>query len=167
MNQHMRRRVEPFVGREDEMDAAFTTLRRLAEPGKTDGIVWDVVGIWGIGKSTLLKRIRREAGSSFGNDLIQLPENLIGQPVQGVGVPGDCGPAASAQALLATLERTCRIMRTCADYFRSNGHPTGFHELMLKFDVNLRDAHRLMDERRTSADRTAVNLTEEADRAEL
>ncbi len=159
--------VEFFVGREEEVGAAIATLRDFVGPGVGDGVVWEVVGISGIGKRTLLKRVGREAKSVIGRDLMVLDDDVIGPFADAGGMLGDCGPGATAQALMSTLERSGVVMRAFADYFRVNGNPSSFDEFILQCDGWLQSGRRLMKDRRNSASPSAVSATEHADRAEL
>jgi hypothetical protein len=113
--------VNLFVGRMKELADAIGVLRDIDE-----GVVWDVVGVHGIGKSMFLEHVHAEAA-----ELAERPATLaVDMTQRGLddGFRGDYGPNASAAVLWQTFVRSRVLMLECADYFTEQLRCADFDE---------------------------------------
>jgi hypothetical protein len=96
-----------FVGRSAEHAGALDALLGAAE-----GLVWDVVGVHGIGKTELLKQVRVSAErlARAGRAVVVYEAEMAGQGLD-EGFRGDHG----SNALLATFAASRRLMLACAE----------------------------------------------------
>ena len=104
-----------FIGRGEEMDWALDVLLGMVgvDPGADageNGVVWDLSGMHGIGKSVLLEKLRR---SAEGQDVLVIEEKM-GEYAENILRAGDCGVDASAEALRSAFSRSCKVMRHVA-----------------------------------------------------
>lgn len=97
-----------FIGRSRERADAVESLCRLE-----DGVVWDVTGVHGVGKSTLLNRVAHEVKQLDGPPTV-LPVELYDSGLDD-GFQGDWGPGASAAVLWQTFVRSRELMLSAAD----------------------------------------------------
>jgi hypothetical protein len=104
--------VNVFIGREKEVSEAIDVLGDIGE-----GLVWDVVGVHGIGKSALLEHVLAQAAE------LEQPKRpailTVDMTSRGLddSFRGDYGPNASAAVLWQTFVRSRELMLECADYF--------------------------------------------------
>lgn len=111
--------MDVFVGRDAELAHALKTLASLTQNDLSagEGLVWDIVGMNGVGKSMFLERVRAQAYQAIGSNLVVIAEDMTRQ-LPDIGLRGDFGADASAAALQRAFERSCELMRGCADLFR-------------------------------------------------
>ncbi|GAA4626503.1 hypothetical protein GCM10023196_035010 [Actinoallomurus vinaceus] len=105
--------MDLFVGRRAELQGALTTLRAAG-----DGIVQDVIGVHGIGKTMFLERLADEARAL---DRAQVFTFDMARHGLGEGFFDDFGPAATAQVLWATFDCSRRLMRRLVDHAGTDG----------------------------------------------
>ncbi len=108
-----------FIGRVGEMKWALDVLVDMVgvDPGADageNGVVWDLSGMHGIGKSTLLHQLRRDAD---GLNKVLVIEEEMDRYAENILRAGDCGPDASAGALRSAFSRSCKVMLRAADFF--------------------------------------------------
>lgn len=98
-----------FVGRQKEISEAIDALIAIDQ-----GVLWDIVGVHGIGKSEFLLRVTAET-----TELAETPVVVVIDMMQrGLddGFDGDYGANASAAVLWQTFVRSRELMLELSDY---------------------------------------------------
>jgi hypothetical protein len=147
--------VDTFVGRLNERERILSNFEKIE-----DGVVCDVVGVHGIGKTSLLERVRLEALEL--EDRPTVYDSDLG-PQRGLDdtFRGDYGADASAAVLWLTFLRSRELMLSSAEYFADQMRSEDFEEFkqVCEQQAGLADAyvsdHDLRAEARRS-DPTAI-----------
>lgn len=117
-----------FVRREKDLRDAIETLANTAE-----GVVWDIVGIHGIGKSVFLDQVQSEA-DGLGAMVRVLKIDMSGRGLE-EEFHGDYGNDASASVLWQTFLRSCELMRYCADHFKETLRCDDFDKFVMACEL--------------------------------
>lgn len=131
--------MDTFVGRRDELHAC---LDLLASPG--DGVARDIVGVYGVGKSTFLEHLSDSArklelaGREVRVFSIDMKRHGLGEGFS----PGDLGASASLDMLWEVFTRSRQLMSQVAD---------GQHEFD-GFRLTSLDVMRVADSYRAAVD---------------
>lgn len=99
--------MDLFVGRKETLHKTLATLRK-----KNEGIVQDIIGVHGIGKTMFLDRLAAQAQEI---DRIQIFSLDMAKHGLGEGFFNDFGPTATAQVLWATFDCSRRLMHEFAN----------------------------------------------------
>lgn len=140
--------VDLFIGREDELKES---LRLLTTP--SDGIVQDIMGVHGVGKSTYLKEVsdRAKALELPGQQIRVYPIDMARHGLGEGFPPGDLGANASLDMLWEVITRSRQLMNAIA---------AGQHEFD-DFRLLSIDVFRKAESSRAEADRSrkAADIT--------
>ena len=128
-----------FVGRAEQKQQVLESLRHVEK-----GIVYDIVGVHGIGKSTFLTRVRDEAMQ------FSQPPEIYEVDLTERGLALEFGPETSSTitaTLWQTFVRARNLMLKCADHFtKTVDRCHDFDDFKLRVEKVSKDADRFLAE---------------------